>query len=253
MSMSAAYKKSAPTGQTGQKTKAAKVVVNPLTDQELDVLEGLLEELAASVDENDVDVHQPLLLDAVDGLFAALALSPSIMPIADWMALVFGDGTLPNKEVTQRTRNLLIRHYNTVVHQFRKTDLGDYMPCIAMDEDDVADVAAWCRGFSLAVEVQEEKWAERCDEDAWTELYVIQALKEADVSGDIIISDDLDGGELELMHRKADLLALMKEEVSEAIEEPADALTLLLFSLSRLQETVITAKKPTQGNHQQSH
>lgn len=246
--MSATNKNPAPKGQTGQKTKPTKVVINPLTDNELDILEGLLEDLVASVDDEDVDVRQPLLLDATDGLFAALALSPSIMPIADWMALVFGDGTLPNKEITQRTRNLLIRHYNNAVYQFRKTDLSDYFPCISVCEDDeeTADVAAWCAGFALGIEAQEEKWAERSDEDAWTEIYVIQALKDADAAGNIIISDDLDGGELELMHSKADLLELMKEEVSEALEEPVDALTLLLFALSRLQETVIKSKKPTQ-------
>jgi yecA family protein len=227
--------------KTGQKTSAVKVVYNPLSDEELVVLEDLLYDLAASVDEDDIDMRQPLLLDAADGLFAALALSPSMMPIADWMALVFGDGTLPNKEITQRTRNLLIRHYNSVVHHFRKTDLSDYMPCVAMGEDDdeSADVAAWCAGFSLAIEQQEEKWAERSDEDAWTEIYVIQALKDADSDGNIIISDDLDGGELELMHSKEDLLALMKEEVSEALDEPVDSLTMLLFALSRLQETMV--------------
>jgi yecA family protein len=244
--MSAPYKKSATTAQLGQKSKPAKVVYNPLSDSELDILEGLLEELANSVDEDDIDARQPLLLDAADGLFAALALSPSIMPIADWMALVFGDGRLPNKEITQRTRNLLIRHYNSAVHQFRKTDLSDYFPCISVGEDDeeTADVAAWCAGFALGIEAQEEKWAERSDEDAWTEIYVIQALKDADAAGNIIISDDLDGGELELMHRKANLLELMKEEVGEALEEPVDALTLLLFALSRLQETMIKIKKP---------
>jgi yecA family protein len=227
----------------------AKVVYNPLTDDELDVLEALLDDLANSVDEDDPETRQPLPLDAVDGLFAALALSPSIMPIADWMAVVFGDGSLANKEVTQRTRNLLIRHYNSVVHHFRKTDLSDYMPCIAVSEDDedTADVAVWCTGFSLAIEQQEEKWAERSDEEVWTEIYVIQALKDADPEGNIIISDDLDGGELELMHSKEDLLMLMKEEVSEALQEPADSLTMLLFALSRLQETMVksTHKKPS--------
>jgi yecA family protein len=243
--MSVTHKKP-PVAKTGQKNVATKVAYNPLTDNELDVLEGLLEDLAASVDESDIDARQPLLLDSVDGLFAALALSPSIMPIADWMALIFGDGTLLNKETTQRTRNLLIRHYNSVVHQFRKTDLSDYMPCISVSENDeeTADVAAWCAGFALAVEAQEDKWAERSDEDAWTEIYIIQALKDADTEGNIIISDDLDGGELELMHTKEDLLALMREEVSEALEEPADSLTMLLFALSRLQEAMVKARKP---------
>ncbi len=227
--------------------KPVKVVYNPLTDNELDVLDGLLDDLANSIDEEDSEAHQSLSLDAVDGLFAALALSPSIMPIADWMTLVFGDGSLLNKEITQRTRNLLIRHYNSVVYQFRKTDLSDYMPCITIsdDEDALADVATWCMGFSLAVEQQEDKWGERCDEDAWTEIYVIQALKDADEAGNIIISDDLDGGELELMHSKEDLLMLMKEEVSEALDEPVDSLTMLLFALSRLQDSMINAKKQT--------
>jgi yecA family protein len=247
--MNSAYKKSTHHVKPVQKTTAVKVVYNPLSDDELDVLEGLLDDLAASVDEDDPEARQSLPLDATDGLFAALALSPSIMPIADWMALVFGDGSLPNKEITQRTRNLLIRHYNSVVHQFRKTDLSDYMPCIAVSEEDEdsADVATWCAGFSLAIEQQEEKWAERSDEDAWTEIYVIQALKDADSDGNIIISDDLDGGELELMHSKEDLLLLMKEEVSEALQESADSLTMLLFALSRLQETMVksTHKKPS--------
>jgi yecA family protein len=244
--MSASHKKPVVTTQLGQKPKPVKAVYNPLTDNELDVLEALLEALANSVDPDDHDAHQPLRLDAVDGLFAALALSPSIMPIADWMTVIFGEGTLSNKETTQRARNLLIRHYNSAVHQFRKTDLSDYFPCISVGEDDeeAADVAAWCTGFALGIEAQEEKWAERSDEDAWTEIYIIQALKDADAAGNIIISDDLDGGELELMHSKADLLELMKEEVSEALEEPADALTMLLFALSRLQETVIKVKKP---------
>ena len=112
-----------PTPKTFIKPKAAKVAVNPLTDAELEQLDAALDQLLASLPEDDSETRLPLSLDAVDGLFAALALSPKSTAIGEWMPLVMGDVQFSSKEQTQAVRNLLIRHYNNLVPSLRKANI----------------------------------------------------------------------------------------------------------------------------------
>lgn len=246
MSSKLTHHKSAP---TSIKTRAPKVAVHPLTDVELAQLDEALDHLAAGLDMlQEASVRMPLSLDAVDGLFAALAMSPSNTAIGDWMPLVMGDARFDTKEVTQSVRNLLIRHYNSVVYAIRKADIEEYQPCVSYNDDDQPLVAAWCAGFLQGFERQEEAWALRMDDGAWAEIHVFYALKESDEHGDIVIPDDVDEGEYALFERRIELTELMRSEVSQLVDEPADNLTLMLFALTGLQATLLSAKTVTPSN-----
>ncbi len=224
------------------KTPQQKVQVKPLTDDELNFLDMVLDRLVVTTDSLE---HEPLTLDAVDGLFAALAISPKVTAIAEWMALVVGEGTFANKEETQTVRNLLIRHYNSVVHLLRKADIEDYQPLVSYNESDQPWVAAWCAGFIRGFERQEEAWAKQMDDGAWAEIHVLYALRESDEFGEIAVPEDADGGEMALIESRIALVALMREEVGALLEESADDLALLLFALAGLQETMLAARAPT--------
>ncbi len=235
------------------KPKAVKVAVNPLTDDELELLDASLDQLLASMSEADAEARLPLSLDAVDGLFAALALSPKSTAIGEWMPLVMGDASFPSKEVTQSVRNLLIRHYNAVVHGLRKADIEDFQPLVSYNDEDMPVVSAWCAGFVLGFERQEEGWGKQMDDGAWAEMHVLYALKDSDEQGELFLVEEADEGEYELFERRVELVDLMRAEVSELLEEPADNLALIHFALTGLQATLLSEKagvKPSTANRQ---
>ncbi len=230
------------TSKTFIKPKAAKVVVNPLTDAELEQLDAALDQLMASMNVDDSESRLPLSLDAVDGLFAAMALSPKSTAIGEWMPMVMGDAQFSSKEQTQSVRNVLIRHYNSVVHSLRKADIEDFQPLVSYNDEDHPIVAAWCAGFVLGFERQEEGWGSRMDDGAWAEMHVLYALKDSDEQGELFLAEDADEGEHELFERRAELVELMRSEVSELLEEPADNLALIHFAVNGLQATLLSEK-----------
>jgi len=228
------------------KSREPKAIPMPLTDQELAQLETLLDQLAATLDADDVDVQHPMSLDGVDGLFAALALSPSTTAIGDWMSFVVGDAVFDDKEMTQTLRNLLIRHNNSVIHLLRKTDMDAFSPCVSLYEDDETgeeyyDVSAWCAGFALGYERQEDKWQERMDEPALAEVNALIALKEMNEHGEIDITDDMTESEAEFREHQMALVELMRSEIGDMLQEPVDNLTLLIFALKGLQTVMMSA------------
>lgn len=235
--------------------------VQALSDAELEHLEGLLDELMVFAEETDEpEPVFPLSLSAVDGLFAALALSPRNTAIGDWMRLVMGSAQFADKEATQLCRNLLIRHQQSVAHQLRNTELDNYYPCITVHEDmddepedaedgdrdrardqgEVIDVQAWCAGFALGYEQQQEAWDARLDEVALTDLTLIIALRDRDA-----IHDAESDGELSFREAQAALVDLMRADLGDLLHEPADDLSLLLFSLQSLQGALLKPVEPT--------
>jgi yecA family protein len=224
------------------KPKPPKVVLNPLTDAELEQLDATLDQLLASISENESESRLPLSLDAVDGFFAALALSPKSTAIGEWMPMVMGDAQFASKEQTQAVRNLLIRHYNSVVHSLRRADIEDFQPLVSYNDDDHPVVAAWCSGFVLGFERQEEAWGKQMDDGAWAEMHVLYALKDSDELGELFLVEEADEGEYELFERRVELVELMRAEVSELLEEPADNLALIHFALTGLQATMLSQK-----------
>lgn len=224
------------------KPKPPKAVVNPLTDAELAKLDATLDQLLASLSADESEIRLPLSLDAVDGLFAALALSPKSTAIGEWMPMVMGDAQFSSKEQTQAVRNLLIRHYNSVVHSLRKADIEDFQPLVSYNNEDYPVVAAWCAGFVLGFERQEEGWGSRMDDGAWAEMHVLYALKDSDEQGELFLTEDANEGEYELFERRVELVELMRSEVSELLEEPADNLALIHFAVNGLQATLLSEK-----------
>jgi yecA family protein len=218
----------------------------PLSDDELESLEALLASLDTADLDGEVDeARLSLSLDAVDGLFAAMALSPRQLAIGQWMPLVMGSAQFADKVQTQLCRNLLIRHQQSVAHQLRHTELEHYYPCITVNEeadaeDEDMDVQAWCAGFALGYEQQQEAWDARLDDIALTDLTLILALKDGDA-----INDAESEAEVSFREAQSALIDLMRAELSELLQEPADDLSLLLFSLQSLQSRMLKAVADT--------
>jgi yecA family protein len=245
-------------------SKSANVRYQPLSDDELDQLAQLLDDLAEQGDlvaEDSSELMSVLSLAMVDGLFVALAMSPKNTGIADWMRLVMAGGVFENKELTQLCRNLLIRHYHSVVYLVRKTDMQAYTPCVSVDEEagDFIDIQPWCAGFALGYEQQQEAW-DAClaqDDMALSDLNLILAFKDNDGFG----SDMETEAEQVFREAQSELISLMRSEVSELLQEPADDLTLLLFALQGLQDTMLNAscmpdvqqKVKSKTAHRQQH
>ena len=111
-------------------------------------------------------------------------------------------------------------------------------------------VAGWCGGFVLGFERQEEGWGSRMDDGAWAEMHVLYALKDSDEQGALYLADDADEGEHELFERRAELVELMRAEVSELLEEPADNLALIHFAVNGLQATLLSEKSSVKQSNQ---
>lgn len=246
--MTSANRNHSPTQRTKTSRYEPKTVPLPLTDDELAMLEEMLDQLALTLNVDDVDVQHPLSLDGADGLFVALALSPSTTAIGEWMPLVMGAAAFDDKEMTQALRNLLIRHNNSVVHLLRKTDMDAFSPCVSLYEDDETgeeyfDVSAWCAGFAIGYERQEDKWHDRMDEPALAEVNALLALKEMNTQGDIEITEDMTESEAEFRQHQMTLIDLMRSEIADMLQEPVDNLTLLIFALKGLQTVMMAPAK----------
>jgi yecA family protein len=135
---------------------------SPLTDAELDTLSAFL----ATLKNHD----NPLSLSAVDGFFNALAISPKLVPIAEWMAWILGDvpafsadivhfPTLIPEQEAVYAASLLMRHYNCVHIAMRETSPPNYAPLFLYSEHSEQPwVSDWCHGFISGVHLHHDAW-----------------------------------------------------------------------------------------------
>jgi uncharacterized protein len=133
----------------------------PLTQEDLDRLEALL---ATEGDEGEA-----MPLDALQGLFFAIACGPEPVPSSQWMPLALGEARESvASDDTGDTCSLLVRFYNQCVADVNR----DSFDLILYDglADDGRDFATWCGGFLDGVQLCEVDWFERGDPDEVDEL-----------------------------------------------------------------------------------
>ncbi len=132
----------------------------PLTREDLDRLEMLL-----------ADAHddgQAMPLDALQGLFFAIACGPEPVAPSRWMPFVLGAAREPAATDDARdARSLLMRFHD----QCMAEAAADRFDLILYDAaDGERDFATWCGGFLDGVELCDADWFERGDVDEVEEL-----------------------------------------------------------------------------------
>lgn len=188
----------------------------PLSDDELNALDDLLQELPAD---------EAMNIEAMDGYLTALLVGPgdlSQRPSADWLPAVWGgDGEgnapFPSNKQRKRATLLVLRHLQSVAIELR--DKGEaWQPIFSVaevDDRDLVDAEVWCIGFLQAVALDPEGWGALFDDAEIGAALVPIALlggDEEDLSpedaqrlGDLDVRDQLSRAVLDavvLLHRR---------------------------------------------------
>jgi len=151
-----------------------------LTDQEL----ARLDELLAAINPDE-----SMLLEELDGFFAALACSPEPVSEDEYLPVVLGledrkaapDDDTPD---VAEIRRLLQKHRAAVSGQLFEGE--GYSPVLGYDEDDQAHGNAWAVGFVRGMGMRPDAWAvvEEDEEVADALEPVFRLVEEVEPDGD---------------------------------------------------------------------
>lgn len=149
----------------------------PLTDEELQTFDDLLQRLPADGAMN---------IEGLDGYLTALVagpVSPATLPSADWLPAVWGgdgEGTAPFPSQRQRKNAtvLVLRHLQHLACQLRDR-ADEWEPVFSVaetDERDWVNAQDWCAGFLQAVDLAPEAWEPLWDDPSLGPRLVAIAL-----------------------------------------------------------------------------
>jgi uncharacterized protein len=130
------------------------------TEEEFDQLEIFLEES---------EPHEGMPLDAIDGMFAAVACGPELIMPSEWMPAIWRGHTpeWDSIEDAQGMLDIIMKWYNSVV---RAVNAGKYEPMMTVWEDpeteeEVEDPEDWCLGFIEGMKFRSGAWEEQVKAD----------------------------------------------------------------------------------------
>lgn len=135
----------------------------PLTDEELDELDGLLLE---------VDADQGMTLDTLDGFLHAIAIGPETVLPSRWLPKVWGleDGAMmpPMESLEQMNHlmGLIMRHYNGIIWGFEQKPplMAPVWPTYGYGGTDEEDAEGWAQGFTEGVKLSKSAWQPLLDD-----------------------------------------------------------------------------------------
>jgi uncharacterized protein len=128
-----------------------------LSDEEYDHMAAVL---------NRFHGERAMNLEMLDGFFAALICSPDMVPPSEYLPEIWG-GDMPDEALSDRGElqtflDLVMRHWNAVVHTLHSEDV--FLPLLLEDDDGVAHGNDWVNGFARGMELRREDWSELFDD-----------------------------------------------------------------------------------------
>ena len=124
-----------------------------LSDEEYDKLSEALERISS---------ERAMSLEMLDGFFVALICSPDMIPPSEYLPELFAgdmpDAAFADRGELQTFLDLVMRHWNTVVHTLHSAD--DFVPLLLEDANGVARGNDWANGFTRAMQMRREDWSE---------------------------------------------------------------------------------------------
>jgi uncharacterized protein len=153
----------------------------PLTDAELDELEGFL--ASDAVPEDCMD------LEMLDGFLAAIVSGPESVQPSEWLPQVGSDGgrsatpAYGNSAEAQRIMALILRHMVGIQRTLAESPTR-FKPLLYLAEQErpkgdksPGEATAWCEGYMAGVKLRDEAWQPLYDaEDARDWIFPIEAL-----------------------------------------------------------------------------
>jgi uncharacterized protein len=132
----------------------------PISPSELDRLETLL----ASATFRDAAMP----LDALQGLFFAIASAPDLITPSRWLPVALGENPeYENGEQAQEVLDLVMGFYNQCV---RAVAAEDFTLLVYAREDGGDDLETWCAGYLEGADLSVPGWYEAGDPDEVDEL-----------------------------------------------------------------------------------
>ena len=167
----------------------------PLSDAELDELEGFLASDAVPQDCMD--------LEMLDGFLAAIVSGPEAIQPSEWLPQVWSDGgrtatpAYSSNDQAQRIMGLILRHMVGIQRTLGESPTR-FKPLLYLpDEKTRSDKArgekdktppeasAWCEGYMAGVKLRDEEWQPLYDaQDARDWIFPIEALAFGDHDDD---------------------------------------------------------------------
>jgi uncharacterized protein len=153
----------------------------PLSDGELDELEGFLASDAVPQDCMD--------LEMLDGFLTAIVSGPEAIQPSEWLPQVWSDGgrtaspAYVDNEQAQRIMALMLRHMVGIQRTLRESPTR-FRPLLYMPEEKAArndksppEASAWCEGYMAGVKLRDEEWQPLYDaQEARDWIFPIEAL-----------------------------------------------------------------------------
>ena len=159
----------------------------PLSDAELDALEGFLASDAVPQDCMD--------LEMLDGFLAAIVSGPEAIQPSEWLPQVWSDGgrtatpAYSSNDQAQRIMGLILRHMVGIQRTLGESPTR-FKPLLYLpDEKTRSDKArgekdktppeasAWCEGYMAGVKLRDEEWQPLYDaQDARDWIFPVEAL-----------------------------------------------------------------------------
>jgi uncharacterized protein len=134
----------------------------PLSDDEIDILDRfLLERIDKDADTDGKD-EGVLDVSELDGLFTAIVSGPVVIQPSRWLPAVWGDfkPTWESAEDFESIVSLLVRHMNSIASMLMKQP-EDFEPLFLEREVDGKTypiVDEWCEGYVRGVALAPDQW-----------------------------------------------------------------------------------------------
>jgi uncharacterized protein len=130
----------------------------PLTEEEFDRLNEMLEGLGAEFDMN---------LERLDGFLSAMACGPGHVLPSEFLPEIWGGGTEQGKFATRQMLQdflfLLMRHWNAILDVLRSDEV--FLPLLHQDESGVALGNDWANGFMRGMDLRRAEWGRFMDDE----------------------------------------------------------------------------------------
>ncbi len=130
-----------------------------LTPADLDRLEALL---AAD------HLQDSMTLDALQGLFCAVASAPAPIPQEAWMESALGEHQFASEAEAAEVTDLLLRFYNDTARDLAAEEGLDVLSYPV--EEGEEELAVWCEGYLVGVALADPDWFSAGDDETVDEL-----------------------------------------------------------------------------------
>jgi uncharacterized protein len=183
----------------------------PLTDAELDRLEGMLA--------SDIFGQHAMPLDAMQGFMAAVVSAPDLILPSRWLPVALGgEGDWESMEAARGALELLMRLYNEIALDLFEGHGIDPMLYPLNEDSDELDYAMWALGYLEGVDLAEPAWDASSDPDEVEDLLFPFMILAGGLDHDPVLRESLALNETE----QAELLASCREDLAATVQDTYD-------------------------------